>query len=143
MDDATVQQALDQEHLRLLRIGYLVSGGASAVFALFPLIHLTFGLVMLFFGFPVVHKPGEPDVRFFGLLFVVMGAMMSTVFATIATLQLIVARRLRERRSRTFCLVVGAIDCLWFPFGTALGICTFIVLGRPSVAPLFATQANE
>ena len=47
------------------------------------------------------------------------------------------AVRLGQRRSHTLCLVAAALSCVFMPFGTLLGVCTFVVLLRPSVAPLF------
>ncbi len=40
---------------------------------------------------------------------------------------------LLQRKSRMFSLVVAGLDCLQIPFGTALGVFTFIVLLRDSV----------
>jgi hypothetical protein len=34
-------------------------------------------------------------------------------------------------------LVVAGITCFWVPYGTVLGVATFLVLLRPSVAGLF------
>jgi tryptophan-rich sensory protein len=44
---------------------------------------------------------------------------------------------LRRRRARMFSLVVGGVNCLAFPFGTALGVFTLIVLVRPTVTALY------
>ncbi len=137
MTDDERQELLDTEHLRLLRIGYLISGGANAVWACFPLIHITIGILMLSGVFPGPTRPGAPDTLMPGLFFVVIGVAFSSFFAISATLELLAARRLRERRSRTFCLVVAGLTCLGIPYGTALGIFTIIVLGRPSVAQRF------
>ena len=132
------QATLDLEHLRLLRIGYLISGATNAAWACFPIIHITIGLFMLFGGFPAgPSKPGEPDQRFVGLLFIAIGGIISSMFAIGAALKLLAARRIRERRSKTFCLAVAALSCLGIPYGTALGVFTFVVLARPSVAQLF------
>lgn len=42
-----------------------------------------------------------------------------------------------ERRSLTFCQVVAGLSCLELPYGTLLGVLTFVVAGRPSVGRLF------
>jgi hypothetical protein len=34
---------------------------------------------------------------------------------------------------------MAAVECLFMPFGTVLGIFTIVVLNRDSVKPLFAT----
>ena len=133
------QQLLDDEHLRLLRLGYLIGAGANGLFALFPLIHVTVGLMMVtghsFF-------PKEPADSFNpGWFFVVIGAAMSTLFGSIAILKYLTARAIRDRRSKTFCLVAAAITCLGIPYGTALGVLTLMVLNRPSVSAMFETSS--
>jgi hypothetical protein len=132
------REILDAEHLRLLRLGYLIGGAANAVWALFPLIHITIGLFMLFASrsFPV--KANDPDPKFFGIMFIAFGTTLSLVFGVNAVLKLLTARAIRNRQSRTFCLIVAAITTFGIPYGTALGVSTFMVLSRPSIETLFA-----
>jgi branched-subunit amino acid ABC-type transport system permease component len=137
MNDTEKQELLDAEHLRLLRLGYLVAGFTNMVFALFPLIHVTIGLAMLLGAFPSPNAAGQPFPRFAGLFFVILGGAFSLMFATGATLKLLTARRLRERRSKVFCMITAGLSCLGIPYGTVLGVATFLVLGRPSVSALF------
>jgi hypothetical protein len=137
MNDLGKQELLDAEHLRLLRLGYLVDGFTSVGFALFPLIHVTIGLAMLLGAFPTPNTSGAPFPRFAGLFFVIIGGALSLLFAIGATLKLLTARKLRQRRSKTFCMITAGLSCLGFPYGTALGVATFLVLGRPSVTALF------
>ncbi len=40
---------------------------------------------------------------------------------------------IKKRKHKTFTYIISGINCLQVPFGTVLGIFTFIVLGRPSV----------
>jgi hypothetical protein len=141
MTDDEKQQLLDDEHLRLLRLGYLISGVVTAPWALFPLIHVTIGIVMLLVGFTAAGKHADPGARIVGLIFVIIGTSLSAAFASLAILKLLAARRLRERRSKTFCLVVAAITCLGLPYGTALGVFTILVLRRPSVDASFRGEA--
>lgn len=107
------------------------------VFALFPLIHVTIGLAMLLGAFPTPNAAGEPFPRFAGLFFVILGGAFSLMFAIGATLKLLTARRLRERRSKTFCMITAGLSCVGIPYGTALGVVTLLLLGRPSVSALF------
>jgi hypothetical protein len=46
---------------------------------------------------------------------------------------------IQQRRARMFSLIVAGLDCLCFPFGTALGVFTLIVLVRSSVEELYRT----
>jgi hypothetical protein len=140
MTEAEKQDLLDAEHLRLLRLGYLIAGFSNAVWALFPLIHVSLGLVMLAGTFPGSTGKEAPDARFMVLFFVAIGGTISLMLGAIATLKLITARRLRERRSKTFCLITAGLSCLGLPYGTALGVFTFMVLSRPSVSRAFDGQ---
>ena len=51
--------------------------------------------------------------------------------------------RIRQKRSRIFCMVIAGIGCLEFPYGTLLGIFSFIVLGRNSVRLLFEPPKQD
>jgi hypothetical protein len=47
MVDETLRQAIiDEEHLNLLSIGYLVSAGVAALFSLFGLLYVFMGVIM-------------------------------------------------------------------------------------------------
>ena len=50
-----------------------------------------------------------------------------------AVLNMLSGLFIQKRTNRTFSLVVAAINCLCFPFGTILGVFTFVVLLRTSV----------
>ena len=147
MYQAEAQRVLDQEHLRLLCLGYLVEGWLTVAFAFFPLMYVGMGLVMttgaLFGPFSKLSSTpssGPNPAAFMGAMFIGIGLVMSVVFAIFGVLRLFAARALRERRSRTFCMVVAAITCLSMPYGTVLGIFTFIVLSRSSVLELFGER---
>lgn len=75
--------------------------------------------------------------RFIGWIFAGMGAAAVLVGWTVAALMIFSGRSLAQRRRRGFSLVVAGISCFFFPFGTALGVFTFVVLLRPSVEWLY------
>ena len=52
------------------------------------------------------------------------------------------ARMMSQRRGQTFSLVVAGINCLNFPLGTTLGVFTFVVLLRASVAAEYRQAAD-
>ncbi|HTQ02764.1 MAG TPA: hypothetical protein VMI54_02865 [Polyangiaceae bacterium] len=129
----TRQAILDEEHLRLLRIGYFISAGYWALFIPFGLVYAVMGLVFS-------HLPtggGPPPPPFMLMFFGVFGATFAGIAALAAGMKLVTAIRLKERRSRTLCLVTAGLSCFEIPYGTALGIMTFTVLGRPSVRQAF------
>ena len=128
----------DEEHLRLLSIFHYVVGGLAALFALFPIFHLIIGLFMIlapakFAG----HGQDQPPLALVGWFFVIFAAMFITLGWTFAAFVLTAGRFLARRKHHTFCLVIAAIECLFMPFGTVLGVFTILVLVREPVKQLF------
>jgi hypothetical protein len=131
----------DQEHLRLLSIFHYVVAGLGALFSLFPLIHLSLGLFLVLAPEKMTGHGQQPPPAFLGWFFIVLSSVFILCGLAISTCILLAGRNLAKRKRHTFCLVVAAVECLFMPFGTVLGIFTILVLQRPSVKPLF-TPAN-
>ena len=129
------QRILDDEHLRLLRIGYFIQGGTTLFMCLFGLLYVFMGL-FAFRSLPSTPGTSAPPVAF-GYIFAGLGGFFTLGGAAFATLVFLTARALGHRRSRTLCLVTAGLSCIFFPYGTALGVFTFTALGRPSVRALF------
>lgn len=142
MTEQDKQSILDDEHLRLLRIGYFVAAGADALFALFPLIYVVIGIIMAV-SLPGPRRPGEPSPAMFGLFFVFFGLLISLFLGTQALLKFLTARALERRRSRTLCMITAGLSCLQIPWGALVGISTFMLLSRPSVKELFNPTAEH
>ena len=141
MDELETRQlVLDEEHLRLLAIGYKVSAGVSAFFSLIGLLYMGMGLL-----FSVLDKAsgkGAPPAAmewFLGLF----GFVFFAVSILFGWLQWRTATCLERRRSPTFCMVIAAINCTGMPWGTVLGVFTFVVLGRESVKRLFGQNPAQ
>ena len=129
----TAQDIIDNEHLRLLRIGFFISAAQTAIFIPFGLLYAGMGL--MFSQLPTGASPPPPAfVSWFMGLF---GAAFAGFAAVAATLKLLTAIRLKERRSRVMCLIAAGLSCMELPYGTLLGIWTFMVLGRSSVRRQF------
>ena len=120
----------DLQHLKILSTFHYIVGGLSALFACFPILHLCIGMAML---------TGAIDdaPAFIGLSFVIIPAFMIIMGWIFAICLIIAGRNLAKQESYMFCLVIAAISCAFFPFGTTLGVFTIIVLMRPSVKELF------
>jgi hypothetical protein len=125
----------DDEHLRLLVIFHYVHGRIVALFALFPIMHVVMGVVMLTGG--MSSGTGPPPPAFMGWMFVGIGALLILGGETMAAMSILAATCLKARRAKVFCMVVAGINCLHMPVGTVLGVFTLIVLSRPSVAEAF------
>jgi hypothetical protein len=140
-DEPLRQAIIDEEHLKLLSIGYLVSAGVAALFSLFGLLYVFLG-VMMSIIFSEAAKKGDqsPPPAFMGWFLGIFGLVIFLLLIAMAILKFLTARCIKRRRSRAFCMVVGAISCLEIPYGTLLGVFTFLVLGRNSVKGLFEPQ---
>ena len=143
MDEPARQDALDAEHLRLLVLGFRISAGISAFFSLFGLLYVGLGVAMATFLPRLPQGHGAPPPAFVGWIMGAFGGVFFVLFLAMGALKLWTARCLDRRRSRTFCQVVAVLCCLGVPYGTILGVFTLIVLGRSSVANLFAVQGQD
>jgi hypothetical protein len=134
-DDSARQQILDEDNLRLLRIGYFISAGLTLFGSLIVLVYTFF----LSFVFTEVAKTsgaaGMPP--FVGRLVGALGVVIVLLLIGLAVLKFLTGQQLKKRRSRIFCMVIAGIECLSIPYGTFLGVCTFIVLLRPTVERSF------
>ncbi|WP_265594829.1 hypothetical protein [Haloferula sp. BvORR071] len=113
----------DANHLRILSLSYFIAGGLYAFGAL-PLIKC---VVSEWTG--RLHASGAATLFW---VLCILGVVLLPVVCGIC---------LNKRKCRGFCIVVAALSCLKFPFGTALGVFTIIVLCRPSVIALFEGRA--
>ena len=118
-----------EDHLRLLGIFHYVVGGLMILFGCFPIIHLIVGIAIF-----LKEEGGE---RFFGLLFVAMAGVFILTAWVIGGLIIKAGIHLKERSHYTFCLVMAGISCIFFPFGTTLGVFTIITLTKPEAKELF------
>ena len=134
----------DANHLRYLAIAHYVTGGITAFFSSFFLMHVFMGGMIVSGGMPMGSPtPGEPDPRLFGWLFVVMGSVALVLGWGIAVALILTGRWLSARKNHTFCFVVACIQCINVPIGTVLGIFTILVLSRPSVKALFVAGPHQ
>ena len=124
----------DAQHLNLLSTFHFVVAGLAALFALFPLIHVTIGWFLLH---APPSKQGSPPPEFIGWLFMIFGGMLFIAGETMAALIVAAGISLRRRVRYGFVFVLACIQCMFFPFGTVLGVFTIIVLSRPSVKQMF------
>jgi len=132
----------DEQHLRLLSIFHYVVGGMNALAACIPFIHLALGIALVSGAFPVQSgQQGPPP--FLGWIFIGIAAVLILGGWTLAVAIFLAGRFLTRRRHYMYCFVVAAVECLFMPVGTLLGVFTIIVLVRPSVKALFQPGKAE
>lgn len=119
-------------NLKLLTIFHYVWGGLTAVCGCFPVLHVLMGGAML-----VSPPSGDAEAQAVGGVFVVVGLLTMLLIWAIAGLIIYAGKSIAQRKRWMFCLIVAGISCLSFPFGTALGVCTLIVLLKPEVKAAF------
>ena len=130
----------DEEHLRLLSIFHYVVGGLAALFSCLALIYVALGVVFVV----APHKMGghgPPPPPFLGWIFAFIGGVIFVMGEALAGCIIAAGRCLAKWRNYTFALVIAALECLFTPFGTVLGVFTILVLMRPSVKLLFGATA--
>ncbi len=128
----------DAEHLQLLVIFHFVIAG-MALFGV-AIMLLQFRMMDTFFTDPEIWKSNghsnPPPASFFAMF-----RWFATIFGCYALLSLLLNVSsgicLVLRKYRVFSLVVAGINCLYVPFGTALGVMTIIVLTRESVQSIY------
>lgn len=130
----------DLEHLRLLSIFHYVVGGIMGLFGCFPIIHLVVGIAALG-GAMDGNGQGPPEA--FGWLFICAAVFTMGFIWGIAIAILLAGNKLASHTGHTFCLVVAALECMFMPLGTVLGVLTIIVLLRPTVKELFGVASND
>jgi hypothetical protein len=126
----------DGEHLRLLSIFYYVSAGLHALSACFGILFIPMGV--LFMSAFAQASPANRPPAFVGTLFMILGAVVFLVGLAYSALLALAGRFLSQRKHRMFSVVVAALNCLSFPYGTLLGVLTIMVLMRPGVQALFS-----
>lgn len=134
----------DAEHLKLLAIFHYIMGGLTALTGCFFLIYAVIGAGV---GFGV---PQDPSVtaedaqaaQAVGALFGVIGVLGTAFCVLLGGLIALSGRKLQQRKGRTFSYIIAAFLCLNMPLGTALGVFTFVVLGRDSVKAMYDEVAR-
>lgn len=127
----------NSEHLRLLSTCHHVVAGLAALFACVPLIHVALGIALATGAFEPGSAGAEAPPKVLGIFFAAFGALLVLAGWLFAGLLAYAGLSLRQRRRYLFCLVMAALACVFFPFGTVLGVFTVIVLARPGVRELF------
>lgn len=133
----------DVEHLKILSIFYYVFAGFWAIPFLYGIFYtvigLVFGGILMSVNEPV--RPGEPRPEVVGGLiggaFALIGIALSALSAAVAFVLYKTGRKLAGHEGYTFCFVIAVITCFVFPFGTALGVFSLVVLNRDSVKAIF------
>lgn len=137
------QETSDGDHLRLIAVFHYVFAGFAVLGLGFLFVHYT--IMSTVFDNPEMWKnaKGTPPPPQFFAAFKWFYLFFGVIVVLGGVANLVSARCIQKRRGRMFSLVVAGISCLQIPFGTALGVFTFIVLLRESVRGLYAQSERD
>ena len=131
----------DLEHLRLLSTFHYVVAGVAGLVALFPILHLVFGILIVTGRLPPGGHNGAMPVAF-GWFFIALAAFFIICGLSFSICLAVAGRFLARRVNYMYCLVMAALACGFMPFGTVIGVLTIIVLQRDSVKQLFGRKVS-
>lgn len=126
----------DLQYLKLLSIFHYIVGGLGALFAFFPVMYVVMGILALCIP-GSFESEGEAMPLVIGWFFIIIGAGLMVLGWAFAFCVILAGRYLARQVHYMFCMVIGAIECIFMPFGTVLGVFTIVVLARPSVKKMF------
>jgi heme/copper-type cytochrome/quinol oxidase subunit 2 len=131
------QQTRDEiangEQLNLLSIFNFVMGGLNILGAF---IMMAYTALFGFISNRLPHHGGEEAEVVFTIFTSVFG-ILAFFLLTVGVLLIISGFKLRKRTNRMFSLVMGVLTLPSFPFGTALGVFSIIVLSKPGVKEIY------
>jgi hypothetical protein len=137
------QQKRDREHLKLLSIfHFVVAGLALAVMGFLCVHYLIMHTVLSNPDMWKSQKGAFPPPKAFLDAFVWFYVFMGVILLAGLVLNVLSGLFLWQKRHRVFSLVIGGLNCLQIPFGTALGVFTIIVLGRESVRGMYSDETS-
>jgi hypothetical protein len=134
-------QTTDHQRVQIKMLhAFHIFFGVQLLFAAAML--LLFGLILSVDIIPALHEDGSITSRLLDLLFI------ASLFAGILVCLLVGIRSFatvkyfRACRNHRFCITTAALQCLFVPIGTLIGIATILVLMRPHVRERFETPAQ-
>ena len=133
------QQKRDREHLKLLCIFHFIFGGLALLGIGFLFVH--YFIMHTVFSNPDLWRAQKEAIappKAFLDAFVWFYRFMGVILLVVLVLNMLSGLFLWRKRHRLFSVIIGGMDCLQIPFGTALGVFTIMVLSRESVRELYS-----
>jgi hypothetical protein len=127
-----------RDDLRLLSIFHYVLAGFTLLFSCFPLTYIGVGAAIALGAFREAGPDGPP--LFVGWIMGGVGIFLLVLLLAYGIAMIVAGRSLADRRRWLFCMIMAGISCPSFPFGTALGVFTLVVLSKPEVKALFTAR---
>lgn len=126
----------DIDNLNVLAVFHYVVGGLGCLASCVPVFHLVIGIVLVTDPEKLMqHQEAFPEWA--GYFFIGV-ALFAILVGWIFSLCIIFSGRAIAKRERwTFSFVMAVILCMFFPFGTVLGVFTLVLLNKDPVKTLY------
>lgn len=136
------QRKVDVDHMKLLAKLHFVMAALALVGLGFLFLHWL--MMHTMFDSPGLWKnqPGGPPPKEFLAMFKWFYVIFGSGIILVAVANAASGWLIQRRRARVLSLVVAGINCMGFPVATVLGVFTFVVLLRDSVAELYDAAAT-
>jgi hypothetical protein len=158
------EQIIVRERLRLLAFGYYIKGAVSVAFTSFFLLHFFMFIGLSLMPDSAWNAPAKPlttvrspsvlpapsprpenqapPVMMFRIFAAVIGVIILLGW-TFGALTVYAARCIQKRQHRVFIFIMAGLNCVLIPWGTLLGIATFIVIQSPAGQEAFRNPRDE
>ncbi|HVX11250.1 MAG TPA: hypothetical protein VHC22_08735 [Pirellulales bacterium] len=129
---ADTQSALDRDELNLLARLHIALGALTGLLSLFCALPIWEGAVAM-----RQLSSGELDQYLVSVVLLAMGISLAVLCLVHVGVLLYIARLIRTCRRWWLVMIFSSLHLINIPFGTALSIYTFVVLGRDTVRRRF------
>lgn len=157
------RQVIALDRLRLLSVGYYISGAIGVAFVSFLLIHFFLLLGLSFIPpsqwnaptpspssaqyasptpFPAASPTSKNAQAPPAIMFRIFAGVIGLIIICGWVLDALTAYAghcIKKRKHKVFIYVMAGINCIWIPYGTLLGIATILVFQWPEVQAQFKT----
>lgn len=131
-----MSQQQDIQNLKTLSIFHYIVCGIIFLGSSFPMLYFVIGVILVFA--PVGSNASDASAtKIMGSIFTLFAGTFIMFGWSTAICIALAGYKLSKIRNYNFCFIMACIQCAFFPFGTALGIPTIIVLMKPEVKKLF------
>jgi hypothetical protein len=121
--------------LSVVSVFHFVLGGFQMLFSLVGLLYVALGVLIA--SGAMESAKGNPPPPVLGWVFSGFGAVFVLMFLVVGFLTLRTGLNIKQRRQRSFCIVVDSILCLMIPFGTVVGVFGLVLLTKSETAEEF------
>lgn len=131
-----------KDSFTILSVFHYIVGALSFLMSFIPIVYLIIGFVLVVApgGMESGNREEEAMV---GWVFLVVSTLIILVGLTVAVCTVLTGYYLTRRKKYNFCFAVSILECLFFPFGTALGIVTLIMLNKDESKQLFGKTVQK